>query len=104
MPVKSTTKTKPPAKATSKAPTKKASALKKKPASASKANPASRRASGPRPKAAVKRAAAAKPVGRKAAAQPATITVGETQYVLGEYGQLMTMDEYERVMGKKSSG
>jgi hypothetical protein len=94
MPARSTSKATSPEKKATKAAAKKPAA-KKKPAAASKAKPSARKAPASKGK------AAAPP---KRSAKPGTITVGETQYVLGEYGQLMTMDEYELVMGKKLSG
>ena len=93
MPARSTSKATSPEKKATKAAAKKPAA-KKKPAAASKAKPSARKAPASKGKAAAP----------KRSAKPGTITVGETQYVLGEYGQLMTMDEYELVMGKKLSG
>lgn len=75
-------------------------------AAAKKAKPTARKAAPPRPKAVAKKTAVPTRGKRasKAAAPPGTISVGGTQYVLGEYGALMTVDEYERMMAKKTSG
>ena len=96
-----------------KAPAKKANlAATKKPVAASKAKPAARISPAAKPKAVAKQPAPArgkapaKATVRSASRKsspvgPATITVGDVQYVLGEYGQLMSMEEYERMMAKK---
>jgi hypothetical protein len=113
MPSGSTSKAEAPArKPNAKMPANK-SVVKKKRIAAAKARPATRVASASKATAAAKKptpsrrkpvaTTAAKPRGRKAAA-PATVTVGDTQYVLGEYGTLMSLEEYERMMAMKSSG
>ena len=107
MPARSTSKATSPEKKATKAAAKKPAA-KKKPAAASKAKPAARKAATSKPKLAAKKAAPGRRAPASKAAskspEPATITVGDAQYVLGEYGMLMSKDEYDRMMAKKLSG
>ncbi len=111
MPARSTSKTRTTA---TKAPARKP-VVKKKASAASKAKPATRTkpvarkksASKPKPgtrKAAPARRTLAAKAASKGATKPGTISVGDTEYVLGEYGMLMNKDEYERMMAKKASG